>query len=127
MKRLHLLAGMGVLAILGLVLSTATGADEKELTIKQIMKKGHDTGKPPLCGKVAGGKASKEEKQELLDLYVALSKTKPPMGDADGWKTKCEALVAAAKKCVADDKEGPADLKKAVACKACHEVHKPKK
>jgi hypothetical protein len=126
MKRLHLVAGMGMLAILGLVLSTATGADEKALTIKEIMKKGHD-GKPPLCGKVATGKASKEEKQELLDLYVALSKTKPPMGDADGWKTKCDALVAAAKACVADEKEGPGDLKKAVACKACHEVHKKKK
>ena len=126
MKRLHLMAGMGVLALVGLILSTATGADEKPLTIKEIMKKGHD-GKPPLCGKVASGKASKEEKQELLDLYVALSKTKPPEGDADAWKTKVDALVAAAKQCAAEDKDGPDALKKAVACKACHEVHKKKK
>jgi hypothetical protein len=126
MKRLHVLGGMGVLAVLGLVLSTATGADEKQLTIKEIMKKGHD-GKPALCKKVADGKASKEEKQELLDLYIALAKTKPPMGDADAWKAKCDALVAAAKKCVADDKDGIADFKKAVACKACHEAHKKAK
>jgi hypothetical protein len=126
MKRMHLLAGMGVLAFLGLVLSTATGADDKDLTIKQIMKKGHD-GKPKLCEKVATGKASKEEKQELLDLYVALAKTKPPAGDADAWQKKCDALVAAAKACVAEDKDGPGALKKAVACKACHEEHKKKK
>lgn len=122
----QVMGGMGLVAVLGLVLSTASGADEKELTIKEIMKKGHD-GKPPLCGKVASGKASKEEKQQLLDLYVALAKTKPPVGEADAWSKKCDALVAAAKACVADDKDGPAALKKAVACKACHDEHKKKK
>lgn len=122
----HVLGGMSLIAALGLVLSTASGADEKALTIKEIMKKGH-SGKPPLCGKVASGKATKEEKQQLLDLYVALSKTKPPMGDEAAWKAKTDALVAAAKECVADDKAGPGDLKKAVACKACHDEHKKKK
>ena len=126
MKFAHLFGGMGLLAVLGLVLSTASGADEKDLTIKDVMKKGH-SGDEPLCKKVVTGKATKEQKQELLDLYVALSKTKPPKGDADAWAKKCEALVAAAKACVADDKDGPDSLKKAVNCKACHDAHKPAK
>jgi hypothetical protein len=119
---------VALVAMLGLVLSLVGGVaaeDKKDLTIKEIMKKGHK-GEPPLCGKVASGKASKEEKQELLELYVALSKLKPPKGEADSWKTKTEALVSAAKECVADEKDGPASLKKAVNCKACHEAHKGK-
>jgi hypothetical protein len=116
----------GLIAALGLALSPASsGADDKELTIKEIMEKGHK-GKPPLCGKVASGKASKEEKQQLLDLYTALAKAKPGKGDADSWKSKTDALVSAAKACVADEKGGPDSLKKAVNCKACHEVHKGK-
>jgi hypothetical protein len=121
----RLMAGMGGVAALALIFSVASGADEKELTIKEIMKKGHK-GEPPLCKKVATNKASKEEKQQLLDLYTALSKQKPPKGDADSWKEKTEALVKAAKACVDDDKDGPTALGKAVACKACHEVHKGK-
>ena len=105
--------------------SFSSGADEKDVTIKEVMKKAH-TGKPKLCEKVATGKASKEEKQELLDLYTALSKDKPPKGEEDSWKEKTGALVAAAKACVADDKDGPDKLKKAVNCKACHEAHKGK-
>jgi hypothetical protein len=117
---------MAVVALMGLVFSLAGGVaaeDKKELNIKEIMKKGHK-GTPPLCGKVASGKASKEEKQELLELYVTMSKLKPPKGDEESWKTKTTALVAAAKQCVGDDKDGPANLKKAVNCKSCHEVHK---
>jgi hypothetical protein len=117
--------GMGVLTAVAFVLANTSGAADEELSIKKIMEKGHK-GKPPLCGKVASGKASKEEKQELLDLYTALAKAKPPKGDADSWKEKTEALVKAAKACVADDKDGPASLKKAVTCKACHDVHKGK-
>jgi hypothetical protein len=120
-------------AALPLVLSMAwvslsSGADEKEIPIKDVMKKAHTAkkGEKKLCEKVAGGTATKDEKQQLLDLYTALSKNKPPKGEADSWKEKTDALVAAAKACVADDKDGPDKLKKAVNCKACHEAHKGK-
>jgi len=118
---------VAALAVLMLLTSTITtmGADDKTPSIKDVMKKAHG-GKPKLCEKVATGKASKEEKQELVELYTALTKNKPPKGDADSWKEKTEALVAAAKACLDDDKEGPDKLKKAVACKSCHEAHKGK-
>jgi hypothetical protein len=99
--------------------------DKPKYSIKEVMKGAH-SGKPKLCEKVATGKASKEEKEQLVAYYTALTQNKPPMGDAGSWKEKTEALVAAAKACLADDKEGPAKLKKAVNCGACHGVHKPK-
>jgi hypothetical protein len=107
-------AGLGLLS---------AGDDKPKFTIKEVMAKAHK-GKPALCGKVAGGKASKEEKEELVQYYIALTKNKPPKGDAGSWKEKTEALVAAAKACLADEKDGPAKLQKAVNCKGCHEVHK---
>jgi hypothetical protein len=118
--------GMGLLTVLGLLLASTSGAaDDDKVTIKEVMKKAH-TGKPKLCEKVATGKASKEEKEKLVDLYTALSKNKPPKGEEDSWKEKTAALVKAAKACADDDKDGPNALKKAVNCKACHEVHKGK-
>jgi hypothetical protein len=110
---------------LALCVAGVSVAADKDLTIKEVMKKAH-TGKPKLCEKVVSGKATKEEKQELVDLYTAMAKDKPPKGDADSWKDKTEALVAAAKSCLADDKDGPDKLKKAVNCKSCHEAHKGK-
>jgi len=102
----------------------ATAQDDKpKFTTKEVMKKAHD-GNPKLCAKVATGKASKEEKDELVVLYVALSKNKPGKGDAKSWEEKTKALVDAAKECVTDDKAGGPKLQKAVNCKACHEVHK---
>lgn len=102
----------------------ATAQDDKpKFTTKEVMKKAHD-GNPKLCAKVATGKASKEEKEELVVLYVALSKNKPAKGDAKSWEEKTKALVAAAKECVTDDKAGGPKLQKAVNCKGCHEVHK---
>jgi hypothetical protein len=58
------------------------------------MQQGHKGG---LLMKVTSGKASKEETAELLVMYQCLTKQKPPMGDAESWKKKTEALVAGAK------------------------------
>jgi hypothetical protein len=121
------IAAVALPLVLGLAwVSLSSGADDdKPIPIKEVMKKAHG-GKPKLCEKVATGKASKEEKEQLLDLYTALSKNKPPKGEADSWKEKTGALVSAAKACVAGDEDGPDKLKKAVNCKACHEAHKGK-
>ena len=115
--------------ILGLVIGLAAlrAADEApKYTIKEVMKMAH-TGETSLAKKVASGKASKADDKKLVDLYTALAANTPPQGDADVWKDKTGALLDAAKS-VEDGKDGAAkDLKKAMDCKACHEVFKPKK
>jgi hypothetical protein len=114
--------------ILGLVIGLAAlrAADEApKYTIKEVMKMAH-AGDNALAKKVASGKASKEDKKKLVDLYTALAADTPKKGDADSWKDKTSALLDAAK-AVDDGKDGAAkDLKKAMDCKACHTVHKGK-
>jgi hypothetical protein len=128
MKRLWFAAAAASLTVAAAWVSLSSGAEEKEITIKQVMKKAHSAkkGELKLCEKVVMEKASADEKKELLGLYTAMAKTKPPKGDADSWKEKTGALVAAAKACVDDDKDGPPKLKKAVNCGACHKEHKGK-
>ena len=112
---------LGVLAVCGLVVtfSVATAEEKDAPTIKEVMKKCM-AGKGALCGKVASGKATDEEKKELLAAFEALCKATPPKGEADSWKDKTKALVEAAKK--GDSKA----LKAAANCKACHDLHKGK-
>jgi hypothetical protein len=110
---------LGVLAFVG-----ARGAEEKKedkpkYTIKEIMKKYHaDDG---LRDKAVAGKATPEEKKELVEAYTVLAQNKPPMGDEKAWKERTEAIIKAAK---SDDGEA---LKKATNCGSCHkEFKKPK-
>lgn len=116
--------GLALLFALGVV-TTTSGGEDKDVSIKDVMKKVH-SGKPPVCAKISKGEASKEEKELAVKMYEGLVKAKPPKGDADSWKEKTEALLAAAKACLADDKDGVDKYKKAVNCKACHEAHKGK-
>lgn len=88
--------------------------DKPKMTIKEAMKLHKDK----LNQKFAEGKASKEEKEKLLEAYEAMGKNKPPKGDEKAWKEKCDALVKAVKD---DDTTA---FKKAVNCKACHDEHK---
>jgi hypothetical protein len=114
--------------ILGLVIGLAAlraADDAPKYTIKEVMKMAH-AGDNALAKKVASGKASKEDKKKLVDLYTALVANTPTKGDAESWKGKTGALLDAAK-AVEDGKDGaPKELEKAMACKACHTVHKGK-
>ena len=92
------------------------GKEKPKYTIKQVMQKAMKGG---LCGKVASGKASEKEQEELVALFTALAANTPPKGDADSWKEKCEALIAGAKK-------GGDALKAAADCAGCHGAHKGK-
>ena len=89
------------------------------------MKKYH---KPDdaLCKKVGKGEATDADLAELLKCYQAMCAETPPKGDKDKWVEKCKALIAAVKKVQAKDSSGVSDFKKAVNCKACHQVHKGK-
>ncbi len=114
-----------------------TAAQEKGLTIKDIMKAGHG-GTDPLLKQVgvaaAGGKwdAAVTAAKSLESNAAMLAKATPGKGGADSWEKQTgsyhknmTALLAAAEK-----KDGPG-VKTAVgaitsSCKACHSVHKGK-
>lgn len=110
-------------ASVGLGLVGAADDDKPKYTIKEVMK---DAQKGGLYKKVAEGKASKEEKEKLIEYYVALGKQKPPKGDDKSWKEKTEALLTAAKACAKDEKGAGEKLAKAADCMTCHSSHKGK-
>src|SRR5687768_1693690 len=79
----------------GLAIAIGSGAQDKpKYTIKEVMKAAHKGG---LLAKVREGKASDEEKKQLVEMYEALAASKPPKGEEAGWKQKTSALVEAAK------------------------------
>ena len=112
----------------GLVCLPAIAADDDDkkpkYTIKQVMGKAF---KGPLLKKVAKGDASDEEKKQLHEMLVSMSKQKPPRGEEASWKKLNGVLVAAAKGVVDGDKDAAGKLKKGANCKACHKEHKPAK
>jgi len=111
--------------------ASATGdKDKKEgksLTIKEVMQKAHGGGKKALIAKFGAGTADKKDAETLLDLYSNLAKAESPKGEAADWKTKTEALVAAAKDLVAGKEGAAAKLQEASNCAGCHKIHKGKK
>jgi hypothetical protein len=122
------LLAVGLLA--GLALTRAADDPKPKYTIKEVMQKAHkddpDKDVVSIFTKVQKGKASDDEKKQLVELYTALGQNKPPKGDADAWKAKTDALLVAAKEVVDGKDAGVVDLKKAADCGACHSVHKGK-
>lgn len=115
-----MLRSMKALALTGLVfgcVGLVVSAEDKKpkFEIKEVMAKAMKGG---LCKKVADGKATDEEKKELVELFEALAANKPPKGELSDWKAKTKALVDAAK---AGD---GSKLKAAANCAACHKLHK---
>jgi hypothetical protein len=118
------LGGLAVALVAGLAVSKAAD-DKPKYTIKEVMKAAH-AGDESLAKNVVTGKGSDDDKTKLVEYYTALGQNKPPKGDADSWKGKCDALLTAAK-AVADGKDATTDLKKAMDCMACHSAHRPPK
>lgn len=111
---------------LTLLLAAATiGSASAADVIKESMKKYH---KPDdaIAKKVGKGEASDAEIAELLKSYEAMKGAKPAKGDPSSWETKTGAVISALKKVQAKDASGVSEYKKAINCKACHEVHKGK-
>jgi hypothetical protein len=107
--------------------SPAISQDQKDdapkYTIKEVMKKGQAKG--GLYPKLVMGKASESEAKSLLEMYKALSKQKPPVGDAESWKTKTAALIEATQLYVDGKKDDSlAKLRDAGNCMNCHKAHK---
>jgi hypothetical protein len=114
---------MGLVASLGMF--RAADEEKPKYTIEEIMEKAHKPPKSSLLVQVKSGKASTEQKKQLLEYYVELAKNKPEKGSEADWKKRTGALVKAAKD-VANGKDGAvAALGKAANCGACHKAHKP--
>lgn len=113
-----------VVAFVSLGAFAAFAADEEapKHTVKQVMKAAMKDG---LCKKVADGKGSKEDAGQLVVLFTAMAANAPPRGDAESWKAKTAALVAAAKACADGEEGASAKLGAAANCMACHKDHKP--
>jgi hypothetical protein len=114
-------AALSILSVLALA-----GFASAEDVIKESMKKYHKP-EDAICKKVGKGEASDAELAEILKSYQAICAATPPRGDKGAWVEKCQALIGAVKKVQAKDASGMSDFKKAVNCKACHDVFKPAK
>ena len=108
-----------VLALISFSASSATAGD----VTKDAMKKYHK-GETSLAKKVGSGEATPAELTSLLQAYEAMAKESPPKGTKASWDEKVGALTAGVKAIQAGGTPGA--FKAAVACKACHEVHKGK-
>ena len=104
--------------------------DEKKKpkhTVKEVMGKTMSPKGDKLTKKVTGGKATDEEKMELLDMFISLTENDPPKGDEASWKNFTNSATIAAAMVVVG-REGATDqLKTATNCKKCHDAHKPSK
>lgn len=119
---------ISALAAAAMVFSATAGraaADDHEI-IEEAMKGGFK-GDDSLAKKVVGGKATKEEMAKLKEYCDALVKVKPPVGDEASWKEKTEAMAKAMAAVQAGEADAAKAFEKASNCKACHEVHRPKK
>ena len=96
-------------------------------TVKEVMAKTMAPKGDKLNKKVLSGKATDEEKLQLLDAFISLGENDAPHGDQASWVVFTNgAAIAAAK--VAVGREGAlAELKAATNCKKCHDAHKPPK
>lgn len=118
--------GGGLLAAAGLMQAIAWAQAAEEVkpkhTIKEVMEKAHKGG---LLNKIADGKATPEEKAELLDLYISLAESKPPQGDAADYQKLANQTVMAAARVVVGREGAEKEIKKAVACPVCHKAFRP--
>jgi hypothetical protein len=108
-----------VVAMVAMVFAVGsnTGGEKKDkkVTIKEVMAK---VFKGPICGKLAKGEASEEEKKIAAKYVAALPSLTPPKGDAGEWKKVTTALADAAKS--GDAAAWKKAFTDAGTCKGCH-------
>ncbi len=123
MRRVVALAMLAALGV-GFAVARAADEDKPKHTIKEVMKKAH-TPDGGLLKKIVSGNGTKEDAEQLVELYTALGQNKPPKGEPGSWQEKTSALLQAAKDVVADKEGSKAGLEKAANCGNCHKEHKP--
>src|SRR5438093_6247103 len=115
-----LLVACVIVALAGAVVAlTGTAQEKAKYTTKEVMQKAHKGG---LMKKVSEGKATADEKKQLLEFYEALAANKPPRGEEADWKTRTSAIVAAARLAAEGDEAGAKKLTEVVGtkCMDCH-------
>jgi len=121
-----LLGALGLSAMtlgtIGVILADDT--DKPKYTIKEVMKAAHAGGPNSLLNKATGANATKEDKEKIVELYVALSKNKPAKGDEKSWKEKTTLIVKEAEANLKGDAGAGRKLVAAANCMGCHRVHK---
>lgn len=102
----------------------ADDTDKPKYTTKEVMKAAHAGGPNSLLNKAAGANATKEDKEKIVELYVALSKNKPAKGDEKSWSEKTTLLVKEAEANLKGEAGAGRKLVAAANCMGCHRVHK---
>jgi hypothetical protein len=110
-----------------IVMAQGTAEAKPKHAIKEVMKGAHvaPQGEKSLRDTVLEGKATAEQKQQLLDFYISLAENTPPKGEKEAWEKKTRAVVIGAAMIVVGREGGPDALRKATVCAACHKDHKP--
>ena len=108
-------AGLALFTLVIFLDSGPACGGKNPVAIKVVMKRAMAG---DLTKKVANGKASEDEKRELVALFTDLAAHKNPKGDPQDWTERTQALLKAVK---ADDTVA---LKKALDCGGCHNGHK---
>lgn len=117
------------LVVLALGTSTIVFAADDDNPIKKAMQLVHKApkGEKKISEKIVAGTATDDEVKATLDAYKAIGDTKPPKGDAAGFKDKMVKLIAATEDVAAHKAGAPEAYKEASNCKACHSEHKEDK
>jgi hypothetical protein len=92
--------------------------DRNRAIIREVMKSGFDRN---MTRDFTTGKATPEQKQQMIALFTDFAGTRSPRGDNGDWNRRTAALLAAVK---ADDAQGFA---KSSNCAGCHREHKGKR
>ncbi len=115
-----------IFAVTAVVLALASGCSihaKPDKKTKDVMEEGFK-GKESLAARLAQGQASSADALKMVELTRQLALNVPPKGTHQGWRTKTDALYAAAINLSAK-KPGAVDAWKAASnCKDCHSVHK---
>jgi len=125
-NKFHYLAIAAVVLGVAAVMTIRVSADDKKMTIKEVMEKAHK-GKESPVQTVIAGKADEKMLKEFLGYYKAMGDEKPPKGTEADWKKRTAALVDATQALIDKKPNAQAAFKTAVDCKACHTAHKPAK
>lgn len=116
---------MKKIALTFLLVVAGIGSASADAVIKDIMKKDFKP-EDAIAKKVGKGEATPAELDSLIKGVAAMSAATPAKGDKAAWSEKMTAMSAALGKVKAKDASGASEFKKAVNCKACHDVFKGK-
>ena len=123
MKKVLFAAAVAALSLV-LMLDSNQAGEKKEKAkykISDVMQKAMKGG---LTKKVAAGKATQEEKDQLVEMFVALHANTPPKGERTAWDKVTSSLVDAAKGAAKGDEKAGKSLAKLANCANCHKEFK---